>query len=501
MSKGTRIGLVVIIGFVVVVLALDVDHYRSTVVAQIQQETGKPAQIGHLKLTVLPVVAIRVDDFSLGNPPGFPSGNFVAAQKIYAVLDLFALLHHRVEVTSLELGALTLNMLEDTHGKWNFENASAPTEPSTGPSQDHGPSFTLGVISKLTVSRGEFSAASLLASGAPSLALLEVKGASISLSQVDLNAFTTALLRTPRAPTTQLAGFADWLNPRVFAADAMGPEVARGTLKASAMHIGNVDVTKFKAKIRLYPKHVFFDSLDMKCYGGTATGDLSLDFTKSNLSYRADARVKGVNVAEFLDAFPQAKGVMTGTLEGEAKMSGEVVRSSDPLAGIDGSGQGRIYNGEMPSLQVTNNLRSLARIASVGPTNGDPSSFSSISADFQIADGRLSSNKITLIGNGVEVGGSGNLTMAGEGSLDYQGDASVAADEKNPLASLLGGFAGASFANGRMTFPFSVGGTLAKPKFALKGGSREHTGSSVATEAAPANLARGLSGFLKKKQQ
>ena len=123
----------------------------------------------------------------------------------------------------------------------------------------------------------------------------------------------------------------------------------------------------------------------------------------------------------------------------------------------------------MPSLQLTSNLRGLVKMANVGPANGDPSSFSSMSTDFRIADARLSSNKIALVGNGVDVDGSGSMTMAGEGSLDYQGNASLAASGNNPLATVLGGLAGAKFANGKMTFPFTVGGTFAKPKFSLKG--------------------------------
>ena len=154
---------------------------------------------------------------------------------------------------------------------------------------------------------------------------------------------------------------------------------------------------------------------------------------------RVDAQLKGINVAEFLEAFPQAKGMMTGTLDGSAKMKGTVTNSSDPLAGITGSGQASIRNGQMPSLQLGSNLRTLAKMASVGPANGDPSSFSSLSTDFRIADARLTNNKITLVGNGVDVDGSGSMTMAGEGSLDYQGDASLAASGNNPLATVLGG--------------------------------------------------------------
>ena len=116
MSKGKKVALVVVIVLVLIVVGLaiiipmllDVDRYRPQVAAQIQQETGKPVQIGRLALTILPQVAIRVDDFSLGNPAGFPTGDFVKAKKIYAVVNASALLHHQVEITSLELDDLTL---------------------------------------------------------------------------------------------------------------------------------------------------------------------------------------------------------------------------------------------------------------------------------------------------------------------------------------------------------------------------------------------------------
>ena len=89
MSKGKKIALIVVIALVLIVVGLaiiipmlfNVDRYRPQVAAQIQQETGKPAQIGRLALTILPQVAIRVDDFSLGNPTGFPHGRFCESQE------------------------------------------------------------------------------------------------------------------------------------------------------------------------------------------------------------------------------------------------------------------------------------------------------------------------------------------------------------------------------------------------------------------------------------
>lgn len=508
MSKWKKVALIVVILLVLIVAALaiaipilfNVDRYRPQVAAEIQEKTGKPARIGRLSLRIFPRVAIRVDDFALQNPAGFPAGDFVAAKRIDAVVDASALWHHQVEINSLELDNLTLNLLEDTHGKWNFENPPAkPEAPSAG--GNNGAAFTLGVISKVTVSNGQFSAASLLPSGAVGPALVDVHEASIDLRQVNLGAFSTAALRPPASASGVFAALAASLNSRVHADDATGPMVAEGTFKADALQFGDVDVTKVSSKLRLYPKQVFADDLDLSCYGGTVNGNLSLNFGGANLDYGIDAKLKGINVEELLAVFPQAKGMMTGTLEGAAKMNGLVTHSSDPLAGITGAGEAAIHNGRMPSLQLGSNLRTMAKLANIGPANGDPSSFSSISADFHIADGKLTSNKISLIGNGLDVDGSGVMSMAGEGSLDYTGDASLAATGNNPLTGILAGLSGGKSANGKIIFPFAVAGTFAKPKFSLKGASGGPAAAPANEVKQEVNTVRGIAGLFKKKSQ
>jgi uncharacterized protein involved in outer membrane biogenesis len=516
MSTGKKVALGLVIAVIVVVaglaviipMLLDVDRYRPQVTAHIEQETGKPARIGHLGLTVLPQVAIRVDDFALGNPPGFPSGDFVKARRIYAVVDVSALLHHQVVVNSLKLDDPAINLMSDVHGKWNFENPPAKSPASAEPPGDEKASFTMGVISKVTIEGAQLVATNLLASGVPGPAFMEVHGASLDLRQVDLNAFTTASLGARAAPPDAFAALAGGLSSVVYAAAPQAPLAAQGTLKADSLKFGALGVTKVKSKVRLYPKQVFFDNLDMNCYGGKATGNLSLNFAGENLRYSTDARLKGVNVAQFLNAFPEARGMMTGTAEGSAKLSGEVTHSPDPLAGIRGAGQISVRDGELPSLQLNRNLRLLARLANLGPANGDPSSFSSISTDFTIAERRLTNSKIVLVGNGVDVDGSGSMTMGGEGSLDYQGVAKIAAGA-NPLTNVLAGVSGATLAEGKLTFPFTVGGTFAHPKFSVKGGGAPGAAGvakGVAEGVAqgkqqPVETIRGIAGMFKKKKQ
>jgi uncharacterized protein involved in outer membrane biogenesis len=510
---GILIFLVVVLVALVVIIPLlfDVDRYRPQVAALIEKQTGKPAAIGHLALTVFPNLAIRVDDFALKNPAGFPQGYFVKAQRIYAVVDAGGLLAHQVVIKSLDLDTPAISLLSDVKGNWNFENKLSLTKPAPDPPGEK-PLFTLGVISNVKISKGKLSVANLLPSGQSGPVFFEADGVSSQLRQVDLNAFTEAASAHPAVVAAEPAAVSEggWLGSVAYAAEQSGKLVAEGTLKIDSLHVMNLVVTNVKSKLRLFPKRVFFDDLEFKCYGGRALGDLSFSLAGAEPRYSTQTKLSGVNVAKLLAAFPDARGKMTGTLDGTVRLDGEVSHSPDPLAGIHGAGQMTIRNGRLPSLQLNKNLLELARVAKMGPASGDPSSFSSIAMDFTIANNRINATKATIVGNGVDVDGSGSLALAGEGSLDYQGVAKVAVSQ-NVLTSILGGIAGATIADGRMAFPFNLAGTLQDPKFTLKTGGAGSPlgaitgaltgGKGTTGQQQPAQVVQGISGLFKKKKQ
>ncbi|MBZ5542342.1 MAG: AsmA family protein [Acidobacteriia bacterium] len=522
MSKGKKIALGILIVLVVLIaglavaipLLIDIDRYRPQVIAHIQEETGKPAEIGKLALTVFPTLSIRVDDFALGNPAGFPKGYLVKARRIYAVVDRDALWNRQVIVKSLELDQPVIRLLSDVRGKWNFENPPASKQ-TAKPADDSPSSFTLGVIDKVSIKDGDLAATNLLASGKPGPDFFAARGVSVDLEDVDINAFVSSSSASlvPRPdlfrPLTGPAFGATVL----YAAPAQDKPAAQGSLRADTLRFGTLQASSVKTKLRLFPKQVFFDDLNFGFYGGRASGTLSFNFAGQNPRYSTNARLSGVDVAKMLEAVPEARGKMTGTMDGTMKLAGEVTHSPDPLAGMRGTGQLSIKDGKLPSLQLNRNLMMLARFGQLGAAEGDPSSFQSMSTDLNIAAGTITSNKVTIVGNGVDVDAAGALALAGEGSLAYDGIAKLAAGQ-NPITNILGGLSGATYADGKLTFPFSIGGTFQKPQFKLKslGSKQQLTGlqgllgakgqqqTGAQGQQTPADLVQGLAGMFKKKQ-
>jgi hypothetical protein len=441
------VAFLIIVLFVIVVVVpriFDVDRYRPQVAALIETQLGRRATIGHLALTVLPRLSIRADDFTLKNPAGFPPGDFVKAHRIYAVVDAASLWRHKVVIKSLDLEGPAISLLSDLKGKWNSGDPPSPADPGPDPPGDT-PLFTLATISDVKISKGNLSIANLLPSGEAGPDFVEADGVTSQLRRFDLNAFT---------------GSAQAQNPQ-------SSLVTEGTFEVNALHVSNLSMTKVKSNLRLFSDQVLLDGLEFRCYDGSGGGNLAFVFGSRSTRYRTQANLSGVNVAKLLDAFPDVRGKMTGVLEGHVALDGEVSHSPDPLAGMGGGGHLTVRAGRLPTLQLNANLLQLFRVAKMGPASGDPNSFSSIAMDFTIADNKIQTTRGNIVGNGVEINATGSIGFAGNGSLDYQGVARLAASD-NSLTSILGGLTGATLKGGKMILPFTVTGTLKNPQFTLK---------------------------------
>jgi uncharacterized protein involved in outer membrane biogenesis len=416
--------------FVVPVL-VNVDRYR--VISYLQQQTGKQVEIGRLALTFFPV-AIHIDHFGVKNPPLFPSGYVVQVARIDAELSIRALLHRRILIRSIVLEEPVLNMTSDPDGPWNFENPKFLAS-----------EVPLGVIARVQTKHGKLIASNLLPSDAAGPIFFEAHEISCDLEQVNLPGI---------------------INPTSSSMDG------QGSLKAGLLRFGSVEARNLDSKLLLESRHVSFTDLKAEVYGGNAAGELSFDLSQKNASFKTAARFKGINVGQLLAAFPSGGGKMTGKMEGDVKLAGEIEHSARPLAGIHGAGHVTVRNGQVPSLKLNANLMKLAHFNDLGPAKNDPSSFNLITTDLELANQRISSKVIDIDGYGVDVDGSGSVSVSGSDDLNYRGLAEITTKEgffTNTVARM----SGASLKNGKLQFPFRVGGTIDSPVFSKGKGEKD----------------------------
>ena len=432
----TGIAAILLLALIFVAPALvKVDRYRPKVISYLQQKTGKRIEIGRMGLTFFPL-SIHIDDFGVKNPPLFPPGYVVKVRRIDAELSLGALLRRQVVVKQLVLEDPVLNLTSDPDGPWNFENPQAKLSENTLP---------LGVFSRVQIKRGQLIASNLLPSDAAGPIFFEAYDISGELEQVNLDGI---------------------INP------SSSSEDGQGSLKAGVLRFGSMEVKNLESKLRLEARHAFFTDVKAEVYGGSAAGDLSFDLSGKNASFKTNVRLSGINVAHLLAAYPNGGGKMTGKMEGDVKLAGEIAHTLRPLAGIHGTGHVTVRNGKVPSLKLNANLMKLAHFNDLGPAKNDPSSFNLITTDLELANQRISSRVIDIDGYGVDVDGSGSVSVSGSDELNYRGLAEITTKEgffTNAIARL----SGASLKDGKLQFPFRIGGTINSPIFSKGKGDKD----------------------------
>jgi len=226
-----------------------------------------------------------------------------------------------------------------------------------------------------------------------------------------------------------------------------------------------MEATNLNCKFRLQARQVFFTDVKAETYGGNASGELSIKLSGKNPSFQTDVRMKGIDMAHLLATFPSGRGKMTGKLEGELKMAGEITHSHHPLEGLRGNGHLTVRNGRVPSLKLNANLMKLAHYNDLGPAKNDPSTFNYVSTDLELDHERIVSKVIDIDGYGVDVDGSGSVSLSGSDELNYEGVAEIVS-RQGFVTNLFARLEGGTLKDGKLSFPFHIGGTIDNPIFA-----------------------------------
>jgi len=424
---GIAVTLLIAFVFVVPVL-LNGDRYRPKAISYLEESTGKRVEIGRLTVTFSPNLTVHVEDFGVKSPPLFPPSYILKVARIDVQIDPWPLLHRQIVIRSVVLEQPVINLVSDPDGPWNFENPGAKNKPT---------SFPIGVISLVKIKRGHIIVSNLLPSDAAGPVFFEAHEVSSELENVNADAITDPA-------STTLDG--------------------QGTLKAALLRFGSIEAKDLSSNIRLQARQVFFTDVETETYGGHTSGQLSIKLSGKNASFKSHATMKRIDMAHLLSAFQNARGKMTGKMDGELKIAGEIEHSLHPLAGLHGSGHLTVRDGQVPSLKLNANLMKLAHYNDLGPAKNDPSSFNFVSTDLELDHERISSKVIDIDGYGVDLDGSGSVSISGSDELNYQGVAEIVS-KQGFVTNLFARLAGGTLKDGKLSFPFHIGGTIDNPVF------------------------------------
>jgi AsmA protein len=126
--------LLLVAAVLVVPMVVDPNDYKPQIVALVKERTGRDLAIRDpLELSVFPVLALRLGGVSLSNAQGFGGEPFAKVEELDLKVGLLPLLDRRIEVATVVLRGLGLNLARDETGRNNWDDLA---ERAQAPAQD-----------------------------------------------------------------------------------------------------------------------------------------------------------------------------------------------------------------------------------------------------------------------------------------------------------------------------------------------------------------------------
>lgn len=118
------VALLMLSGIATVKLLLNGERLASFARDRVEARLGRDLTIGEISLQFRPLPTLRIKNAVLGNAPWAKGSDFLQADRLTARLDLTSLLRGRIEIASLAIDGLSINLetSSDNRKNWQFES-------------------------------------------------------------------------------------------------------------------------------------------------------------------------------------------------------------------------------------------------------------------------------------------------------------------------------------------------------------------------------------------
>lgn len=162
LSIVTILVALVVVAAIVLPMVVDPNDFKPQIVSAVQEKTGRTLEIdGDIGLSVFPWLGLELGAVRLGNAAGFDAPYMVSMDSAQVRVKLMPLLKKQLEVDTVQLAGLKLNLAKDAAGRTNWADlqgeAAAGEQPEAAAGEGGAPA-----IGKLAVGGVAVTGASLV---------------------------------------------------------------------------------------------------------------------------------------------------------------------------------------------------------------------------------------------------------------------------------------------------------------------------------------------------
>ena len=282
--------VVLVVGAIVAIpMIVNGDDVKAELARQVKAQTGRDLEIpGQVDISVFPWLGARLGEVRFGNAAGFNAPLFAKTDEVELRVKLMPLLERKVEMDTVTVRGLELNLEKLADGRSNWEDLakgktaaeSGDSAPSDGPGSGDSP------IAALAIGGLDISGATLRYSDAGSgesytVKNFDFKTGTLSPGQaVDLklgfdlesaNPPLTGRVTTDANVAADASGSAVKVSGLSLVADMQGPSLPGGAAKATVA----ADIDYDGAKQSVSVRNLKVGALDLEASGAVTVSELN----------------------------------------------------------------------------------------------------------------------------------------------------------------------------------------------------------------------------------
>jgi AsmA protein len=502
--------LVLIAGVIALWLIVNPNDYKGRIEAAVRNSTGRNLSLtGNIHLAVFPSIALELGPASLGNPPGFSSSQpFASLRRVSLSVRLLPLLHHQLEVGKVEIDGLDLRLLKNGRGEGNWSMPASKTPPA--PQSPGSSEVALGGIGGVVLKNSRVSYQDLVVNDVDldigrvgsgvaipvkwSLAVTTDAGAKpiplsgnatleygansahlssldariddstvrgnaavsnlatgamsfdLSIDRIDLDRYLGTAKPSKPAPQTAAASS----QPTELPTSALKTLQLDGKLAIGSATLHGMKLTQVEVGLEANKGILHIDPASARLYGGTSTGNVTLDAQSAVPVLHLDESLTGIDVKPLLVDFMKfnrfsGRGNVTLNVAARGNTTAAL------LSSLNGHVATNIANGAIEGLDLWSAINSAVSLAQKHtlPTGGMGNStrFDAFRASADLTNGIASTKDLDISSGDLHVTGQGTTNLVTE-AVDYHVSAAIL---KGPSAGTLA------------SIPLLVSGTLTSP--------------------------------------
>jgi AsmA protein len=302
--------ILVIAGLIALPFIVDPNDYKQEISSQVEKATGRALTLdGDIKLSVFPWIALELGPLSLSNATGFKADSFAKVQVAEIRIKLMPLLKKQLEMDTIILDGLALNLEKNKAGKTNWDDLVPKNEPSTD----------------------NTNKADASTDDAPALAAISIAGIKLTNANILWSDATTA-------ENYQLQNFNLNTNPLVPGKPtALDMEFDVASTKPQAQAHIKLDT---KVMVDLENQHYTLTDLNLT----TQLSGKELPFSQSNLTLSGDINADMMKQLVIIDDLTLSAEASNDKQSIDAKLSAQI---SSNLATQQSTIKGLVLSGEV----------------------------------------------------------------------------------------------------------------------------------------------------------